>query len=62
MRFRYKVAIFMLTFLVSVIGFNSIASPSLCLLELGKDAGYEMIGNYLADTTENPPRVCHIDG
>lgn len=61
MRFRYKVAIFLMAVLIPTIGFNLIALPSLCLLEMGKNADYEMIGNRLVNPAESHPHVCHID-
>lgn len=51
----------MMAVIISMIGFSLIASPSLCLLEVGNEAGYEMIGNYLAHSGANVPQVCHFD-
>ena len=49
MRFRTKVAIFMMAVLLTFVGFNLIASPSAVnLLKMGKEAGYEIIANVLA--------------
>lgn len=49
MRFRTKVAIFMMAVLLTFIGFNLIATSSVVdLLKMGKEAGYEIIANVLA--------------
>jgi hypothetical protein len=49
MKFREKVAIFVVALLLSFILFNAIGLPSLPLLKLGKEAGNEIISNYLAN-------------
>jgi len=48
MKFREKVLIFTAALLLSFIGFSLIISPSASILRIGKDAGYEIIENYLA--------------
>jgi hypothetical protein len=48
MKFRTKVAIFLVAVFVTVMGFSLIASPAIEMMKVGKDAGYEMISNYLA--------------
>ena len=48
MKFKEKVAIFVIALLLSFLLFNAIGSPSLSLLKLGKEAGNEIISNYLA--------------
>ena len=49
MRLRTKVTIFMLAVLVTFVGFNLIVTPSAVdLLKIGKEAGYEIISNFLA--------------
>jgi len=54
MSFKVKVAIFLLATLVTLTGFNLIASSSaLDILKVGKRAGYEIIANVLAHA--NPP-------
>jgi len=54
MSFKVKVAIFLLATLVTLAGFNIIASSSaLDILKMGKRAGNEIIANVLADA--NPP-------
>ncbi len=49
MKFKEKVAIFVVALLLSSLLFNVIGSPSLSLLKLGKEAGNEIVSNYLAN-------------
>lgn len=49
MSFKAKVAIFLVAVLISLAGFNLIASSSaLDIIKVGKKAGYEIISNVLA--------------
>lgn len=48
MRFKTKVAIFMAAVLITFFGFNMIASSSVDLIKVGKEAGYEFISNVVA--------------
>lgn len=49
MSFKAKVAIFLLATLITLTGFNLIASSSaLDIMKVGKKAGYEIIANVLA--------------
>ena len=48
MRFYEKILVLFLAICVSVLGFNLIASSSVCLLTTARDAGYEPIQNYHA--------------
>lgn len=49
MKFKMKVAIFLMATLITLFGFNLIASSSaLDMLKMGKKAGYEIITNVLA--------------
>jgi hypothetical protein len=48
MKFKEKIMIFMVALLLSVLGFSLIISPSASMLKVGKEAGYEIIENYLA--------------
>jgi hypothetical protein len=51
MSFKAKVAIFLLATMISLTGFNLIASsPALDIIKMGKKAGYEIIANVLAKT------------
>ena len=48
MRFRTKFAILLMAVLLTFVGFNLIAfSPAVDLLKLGKEAGNEIIANFL---------------
>lgn len=49
MKFKEKVAVFVVALLLSFLLFTMISSPSLSLLRLGKEAGSEIISNYLAN-------------
>ena len=53
MSLKGKIAIFMVAVLISLAGFSLIASPSLDVLKVGKEAGLEMIGNYMAKCLAN---------
>lgn len=49
MRLRIRVAVFMLAVLITFVGFNIIvSSTAVDLLKIGKEAGYEIIANFLA--------------
>lgn len=48
MKLRTKTAIFMMAVLLTFVGFSLIASPSIEIMKIGKEAGYEIISNYLA--------------
>jgi hypothetical protein len=49
MSFKSRVAIFLLATLITLTGFNLIASSSaLDILKVGKKAGYEIIANVVA--------------
>ncbi len=55
MRLRTRVVIFMAAVLITLMGFNLLASPSaIDMLKIGKDAGYEIISNYLAHGASQP--------
>lgn len=49
MKFKEKATIFVVALLLSLLLFNVISSSSLSLLKLGKEAGMEIIANYLAN-------------
>jgi hypothetical protein len=53
MRFFEKVLVLFVAICVSLAGFNMIASSSLCLLKMAKEAGYETMQSY--------PVVCDAD-
>jgi hypothetical protein len=48
MKLKEKLAIFVVAVLLTLVGFNLIAAPSVDILRIGKQAGYEIIANYLA--------------
>jgi hypothetical protein len=49
MSFKTKVAILLAAVLITLFGFNLIASsPALDIMKVGKQAGYEIIANVLA--------------
>lgn len=49
MRFRTKIAILLVSVLLTFFGFNMIASSgALDIIKVGKQAGYEIIANVLA--------------
>jgi len=48
MRLKEKIGIFLAAALLTLIGFNFIAAPTVDMMKIGKQAGYEMIANYLA--------------
>jgi len=52
MRFKQKVAIFLLAVLLTFVGFSLLASPSAVeLVKVGKQAGYNIIANVLAEVS-----------
>ena len=54
MSFKAKVAIFLLATLITLTGFNLIASSSaLDMLKVGKQAGYKIIANVLAEAQQH---------
>jgi hypothetical protein len=48
MKLKEKLAIFVVAVLLTLVGFNLMAAPSVDILRIGKQAGYEIIANYLA--------------
>jgi hypothetical protein len=54
MSFKAKVAIFLLATLITLTGFNLIASSSAVdILKVGKKAGYQIIANVLAEAQQH---------
>ena len=55
MKFKTKFVIFLAAAMISFVGFSLIASPVVDVLVVGKEAGYEQISNFLAnsDKTKN---------
>ncbi len=63
MRFKTKVAIFMLAVLLTFIGFNlMISSAAVDLVKVGNKAGYEIISNVLASEQTIPQHSTSITG
>jgi hypothetical protein len=55
MNFKAKLAIFLTAVLISLAGFNLIATSSaLDIMKVGKKAGYKIIANVLAEAEANP--------
>jgi len=48
MRLKEKFAIFVAAALLTLAGFSLIAAPTVDMMKIGKQAGYEIIANYLA--------------
>ncbi|MCX7973039.1 MAG: hypothetical protein N3B16_00860 [Candidatus Aminicenantes bacterium] len=60
MRLRTKIAIIMIALVLSLVGFNLIVTPSaLELAKIGKQAGAEIIANYLmkVEATSKTPAI-----
>ena len=55
MRFKEKIGIFLAAVLLSLIGFNFMAAPTVDIMKIGKQAGYEIIANYLAKAENVAP-------
>jgi len=63
MSFKAKVAIFLASVLLTLIGFNLIASsPVVDILKVGKMAGNQIIANVLAKTETPAPRPALVKG
>lgn len=60
MRLREKIMIFLVAVLVSFLVFNLIASSSVRMLKVGKEAGYEIISNYLEKEAISSNQSCPI--
>ncbi|MCX6559844.1 MAG: hypothetical protein NTZ26_04955 [Candidatus Aminicenantes bacterium] len=56
-----KLGIFAAALVLSLIGFSLIASPSVGMLQIGKQAGNEIIANYL-QKIEAPPVFITVRG
>ena len=48
MKLKAKAAIFLAAVLISLVGFSLIAAPAADVIVIGKEAGYEIISNFLA--------------
>ncbi len=57
MSFKSKIAILLAAVLITLAGFNLIASsPALDIIKVGKKAGYEIIANVLAEAEAHAAR------
>lgn len=54
MKFFQKIAVFILASLLTIVGFNLMASSSVCLLKLGKESRYEIVANYVHEHNSTP--------
>ena len=61
MKFKEKLLVLFAAFVVSVFGFNLIASSSVFLLKVAKEAGYETIECYLSKCDADVHRTHHIN-
>lgn len=50
MNFKQKVAIFLAAVLLTLVGFNLIAAPTIDILKIGKQAGTHIISNCPANS------------
>jgi len=55
MRLKEKIGIFLAAALLTLIGFSFMAAPTVDMMKIGKQAGYEMIANYLAKADSAAP-------
>ena len=55
MKLKEKFGIFLAAVLLSLIGFNFMAAPTVDIMKIGKQAGYEIIANYLAKAENVAP-------
>ena len=62
MKLKTKTAIFMMAVLLTFVGFSLIASPSIEIMKVGKEAGYEIISNYLATSVTDVHHSNRTDG
>ncbi len=62
MKLKTKTAIFMMAVLLTFVGFSLIASPSIEIMKVGKEAGYEIISNYLATAVTDTHHSNPTDG
>jgi hypothetical protein len=63
MKTKTKIAIFLVAVMVSLVGFNLIASPSaLGMFKMGQMNGYHVDVVVTAKTGSDAPAVVHING
>jgi len=61
MKFKEKLLIFIVAVAISVLGFNFIASSSVCLLKVAKESGFEAIEKYRARCDVDVYRIQRIN-
>jgi hypothetical protein len=61
MKLTKKIGIFAAALVLSLIGFSLIATPSVGLLQIGKQAGHQLIADYL-DKVEAPAVTITVHG
>ena len=61
MKFKEKLLIFIAAVILSVLGFNLIASSSVCLLKIAKESGLESIEKYRARCDVDVYRIQRIN-
>ena len=59
MKLSERVVIFMAAILITLVGFSLISSPAVDMVKVGKEAGYEIITNWLAkaDAAQEQPEI-----
>jgi len=59
MKLRERVMIFMAAVLITLVGFSLISAPAVDMVKVGKEAGYEIITNWLAkaDVAHHPNKI-----
>jgi hypothetical protein len=60
MKFKEKILILFIAVVVSVLGFNLIASSSVCLLKVAKEAGNESIESYLTKCDDKASQFARL--
>jgi len=60
MKFREKLLVLFIAVVVSVLGFNLIASSTVFLLKVAKEAGYETMESYLSKCDADAYRTPHL--
>ncbi len=61
MKFKGKLLVLFVAVVVSLLGFNLIASSSVCLLKIAKEAGYEAIESYRVNCDADTYRIRYIE-
>jgi len=62
MNIKTKIVILVAALLITLVGFNAIATSAIDLLKIGKQAGEETIANYLAKVEAASHRSSAIKG